>query len=1025
MTNRSTFLRVFRRIFLGAVLAVVGLPVLAQQAPALTPDTEIQEVVVTGSRIAAPNSVSTSPIQVITSKDIQLTGKNDISDILYQIPQNFNNAIGQDFSGRTSGLTTAGGLTTADLRGLGPNRTLVLVNGRRLGVGDANTAISSPAPDLDQIPAFLVERVDVVTGGASATYGSDAIAGVINFILKKDFQGIQFDGQVGEDWHNNNNTYVEGLNKAFGNNNVPTGSVRDGRNRNFDVIMGTNFADGAGNVTAYVGYLHSDPVTSGDRDFGACQLAINSALTAPHCSGSSNSNEFTPNPATSAASFGVVGNQLLPFPAAGQNPPAIYNSEPLIYIAREDDRYTAGAMGHLDLNDAAKPYVEFSFLNDQTHQQIAPSGLFKDSNPNDPISANYNINCDNPLLSAQEASVLCSPAQIAAAAAAPGTPCSFTTAPGGAAVLSPNCANARIGRRNIEGGGRNSDFEHTSYRAVLGTKGDFATAWNYDAYGSYYYTTLFNSNNDYLNFQSIDNALQVTGTLAAPRCISGGACVPYNIFGTGPITPAQINPLYLSGTAYGTVTERILHADVTGELGKYGIQLPTAKDGIGINLGWEHRADREVFQPDAAELGGQLSGFGGASAAINKGIEVTEEFAELRAPLVQDKPGVKDLVADVGIRRSDYSTSGVVNTYKYEVQFAPLEDIRFRSSFQRAIRAPSIVELYNPDNVGGLTFGNDPCAPPITASLAACEHTGVTPTQYANGTIPQAIASQLSQLTGGNTKLQPEVATSYSLGFNITPTALPSFTSSIDYYHIALKDSITTLPAAIIFQQCLSTGNPLYCSQIVRSPATGGLTGANVASGGYIVQTNVNIGEELVSGIDLQSNYKLQLDRFGSLLFSLAGTYELHNETTPTPSSPTYDCAGLFGFTCQTVNPKWRHNLRATWATPWDVELSALWRYLGKVSLDNNSNQPTLAGSSFGPGSYDFFNARIPAYSYLDLSASWNVLKQLELRVGINNVMDKDPPLVTSELTAGGDPNTYSTYDTLGRQIYAAFTAKF
>ncbi|HMD27107.1 MAG TPA: TonB-dependent receptor, partial [Steroidobacteraceae bacterium] len=993
MKNQSARLRILRCIVLGGMMAAGSLPAVSQQVALATTETaEIQEIVVTGSRIAAPNEVSTSPIDVITAKDILLTGKADISDILYQLPQNFNNSLGQDFSGRTSGLTTAGGLTTADLRGLGPNRTLVLINGRRLGVGDANTAIASPAPDLDQIPTFMVERIDVVTGGASATYGSDAIAGVVNFIMKKNFQGIQIDGQIGEDWHNNNNSFVQGLNTAFGST-PPTGSVKDGRNRNFDVIMGTNFADGAGNITGYLGYLESDPVTSGARDFGACQLAANSTLTGAVCSGSSNSNQWTPNPINASAQFGVVGNQLLPWPATGQNPPALFNSQPYIYIAREDQRYLGGVLGHLDLNDAAKPYLEFNFMNDKTTQFIAPSALFKDSNPNDPISGNYNINCDNPLLSSQEAAVLCSPAQIAAAAAAPGTPCSFTTPPGGNTVLSPNCTNVRIGRRNVEGEGRNTYFEHTNYRAVLGSTGDFLTAWSYDAYGSYYYSTLFTSNNNYLNFQNIDNALQVTGTLANPVCISGGSCVPYNIFGTGPITPQQLQYLYLSGTAYGTVTERILHADITGQLGKYGIKLPTANDGIAINVGWEDRRDTEDFQPDAAELGGQLSGFGGASAPIDQGIGVSEEFVELRAPLVQGRPFAKDLVVDAGIRRSDYSTSGVVNTYKIELQYAPLDDFRFRGSFQRAIRAPSIVELYNPPNVGAIGFSADPCAPPITASLAECAHTGVTPTQYANGTIPQLVGNQVSALTGGNTQLQPEVATSYTLGFNITPTSLPEFTASVDYYHINLKDEIGEYPASILLNQCLITGLPQYCSQIVRSPTTGGLTGATVAGGGYIVQTNVNIGSELVSGFDLQANYKLPLNSFGTLLFSLSGTYLLHNYTTPSPQSLTYDCSGLFGSTCETLNPKWRQNLRVTWSTPWEVEVSAFWRYLGKVSLDNNSYYPSLAYAEFG--AYNYFNAQIPAYNYLDLSVSWNVLKQVQLRAGINNLFDKNPPIVT------------------------------
>ncbi|MGC1520187.1 MAG: TonB-dependent receptor plug domain-containing protein, partial [Steroidobacteraceae bacterium] len=232
-------------------------------------ETVLEEVVVTGSRIASPNEVSTSPILAISSQSIKVSGKTDITDLINQLPQIFSNELGQDLGNTTSGLTTAGGVATADLRGLGPARTLVLIDGVRLGVGSPNTAIAEPAPDLDQIPVGLVERVEVVTGGASAAYGSDAIAGVVNFIMKKNFQGFEVDGQVGENDHNNHNTWVQGLADQFGATPA-TGSVQDGRNKNFDVIMGTNFAEGQGNVTAYLSYRHADPVYSSARDFGSC-----------------------------------------------------------------------------------------------------------------------------------------------------------------------------------------------------------------------------------------------------------------------------------------------------------------------------------------------------------------------------------------------------------------------------------------------------------------------------------------------------------------------------------------------------------------------------------------------------------------------------------------------------------------------------------------------------------------------------------------------------------------------------------
>jgi iron complex outermembrane receptor protein len=989
----------------------------------------LQEIIVTGSRIAAPNEVSTSPIQVVTSQSIQVSGKTDIGDLITQLPQIFNNGLGQDLGNGSSGLTTAGGVSTADLRGLGPNRTLVLVDGRRLGQGSPYTFIQQPAPDLDQIPAGLVERVEVVTGGASAAYGSDAIAGVVNFIMKKNFEGFQVDGQLGENWHNNGDTFVQGLVRQFGVT-PPTGTTQDGRTRAFDVLMGTNFADGKGNVTAFLSYRHQDPVAGSQRDYGSCQLnPTTDANGNPNgkgliCGGSANSNYFAPETGPNkGVAYSVLGNSFIPLGSAPTTPPASFNSQPYIYITREDDRYNAAFLAHDTVTDYFQPYAEFYFMDDRTHQQIAPTALFRDLNPLDPLTGNYNVNCNNPLLSAQQQGILCTPAQIAAANAAPNAGCTFTQTPAGP-VMSSNCVNVRIGRRNVEGGGRFSDYEHENYRPVFGFKGDFADAWSYDVYGQYYYTSFFNSNQKYENFQSIDNALQVTGTAAAPVCVSGPPCVPYNIFSAGGVAQNQINYLQVSGTGQGTSTLRTLHAEVTGKLGNYGIRSPLATEGIGVNLGFEHRNDHEYFQPDSAEQSGLLSGLGSSAAAIDNSVSVKEEFLELRAPLVQNQTGAKELLFDTGFRRSDYSTSGVTNTYKFEVQYAPIADYRLRLSYDKAIRAPSVVELFNPPTVGGFSFGNDPCAPPITFTLIQCERTGVTAAQYAAGSIPQGTGNQLSALTGGNQNLKPEQAETYTVGLNFAPRQVPHFTGSIDYYHIAVRDEVNTIPAAVILSSCANTGDPATCSQIVRSPSTGGLTGATIASGGYFIQTDINIGALLVSGIDLQLNYKWELPPgFGAVDFSMNGAYLQHMESTPVPGAHTYDCAGLFGFTCQTINPRWRHIFRTTWQTPWNVSASATWRYIGTVAQDNNSNDPTLHFASLGV--YDYFNAKIPAFNYLDLEATWNVNKIVQVRAGANNVLDKDPPVINNAIVAGGAANTYDAYDLFGRQLFVAFTAKF
>jgi outer membrane receptor protein involved in Fe transport len=308
-----------------------------------------------------------------------------------------------------------------------------------------------------------------------------------------------------------------------------------------------------------------------------------------------------------------------------------------------------------------------------------------------------------------------------------------------------------------------------------------------------------------------------------------------------------------------------------------------------------------------------------------------------------------------------------------------------------------------------------------------CARTGVTAAQYGNGgttnTIPQGTAGQLTQLQGGNPLLKPERGDTYTIGVTFQPEFLPDFTGSLDYYHIDIKDEVGALPADVILNNCLTQGDPIYCSQIVRQPLNGTLNGASVAGGGYIIQTSVNIGENVLSGVDLQAQYRFDLGALGKLRLMMNGAYLINSESTPIPGGGTYDCAGLFGKTCQTVNPTWRHNLRAAWDLPSDVTLSATWRYMDSVKLDNNDSNPLLNGASLGAPA--ILDAKIAAISYFDLAATWQYTEHLQLRAGINNLLDKDPPIVPSDIISGGAPNYYEFYDGLGRQVFAAFTMKF
>ena len=1017
--------------------AAISAPAIAQQAPvAAQPEAALQEIVVTGSRIPVPSNISaTSPTTIVSNQEIQLQGHTDITDVINALPQNII-GTNADYGNTSNPLTSTGGFTTVDLRGLGPSRTLVLVNGRRLGAGDPSTSNQNVAPDIDQIPAPLVERVDVVTGGASATYGSDAIAGVVNFILKKDFQGIQIDGQYGFSQHDQHNGYVQDLLShddpitGFTAVAPPTGSIRDGYKHDLSVLMGTNFADGNGNVTGYFVYHDQQPITAASRDFSDCQLISQSQFTGVSpftgvdCLGSSNSNKFTPTNSLVPGyktPYTVVGNSFLPWPQAGSSPPGIYDFNQFEYLQREDKRYNAGFLAHDDLNDHVKPYMEFGFMDDRTQAVVAPSGLFQASYPYT-ADNNYLVNCSNPLLSAQQQALICTPAQVAGDAANPGS--------------KGNSADLSIGRRNIEGGGRTSIYEHQNFRLVTGTKGDVIDGWTYDLYSSYYYVTTFQRNDAYLSYANVGNALQVTtGPNGAPVCISGGQCVPYNIFQTGGVTPAALSYLQTPGTAQGNNTEQIEHIDVTGDLSKYGIKSPIANDGLALNVGGEHRKDSVTFSPDAAELSGQLAGFSGALVPINEHYDINEAFGEIRIPIAHDMPAAYDLVADMGYRYSDYSTTGTTNTYKFELQYAPIQDARLRFSFDRAARAPNLIELFLAPSYGQQeVFGVDPCAGKPTATQAQCANTGVSAAQYAANSVPQCVSGQCGQVIEGNDQLRPEIAVTWSLGLTFTPVELPGFSASVDYFHIRLEDKIDNYPLSVIFNGCLLQDNPIYCSQITRNTVTGALTGASVGGGGYILQKDYNIGLAILSGFDLNMNYRHALPPgWGSLSAALVGSYLLHDSSTPYPGAQSYDCAGLFGTTCEngSVNPHWRHNLRLTWDTPWNVLLSAQWRFIGPTSFDNNSSNPSLAGNEeFNTTTspfYDQYNARIPGYSYLDLTAVWHALSNLELRAGVSNLLDKDPPLIPSfDITGNSGPaNSYPTYDYLGRQLFVAFTAKF
>ena len=962
---------------------------MALAAPAFAQDAAVQEVVVTGSRIPQANLTAVSPVTSVSSAEIKLEGTTRVEDLLNNLPQVFASQ-GSTVSNGSNGTATV------DLRGLGDNRTLVLIDGKRVVPGDPG----APAVDLNFIPAQLIDRVEVDTGGASAVYGSDAVSGVVNFIMKKNFTGVQLDAQYSFYQHDNDDGFLQGLNKAH-NFAYPSGGITDGYQTSVSAIMGVNAPDGKGNLTAYATYRSARAVLEADRDYTACTLAETGSTFA--CGGSSTASP--PRLFLVAGAPGATGTNGASYTTVGTGAGTTlrnyngatdaFNYGPYNYLQRPDTRYTAGAYGHYEISPKADVYTSLMFMDDDSTAQIAPGGIF--------YGTSFNVPCNNPYLTATEISTFCGGSTSAAT--------SFTLRPG---------------KRNVEGGGRQSDFRHTDYRLQVGVKGDLDKAWSYDGYVQYATDIEQQSTQNYFSTSRIQTAL------SPALCAATTGCVLYNLFqgGGSTVTPAQLAYIQVPGETGGSTIEQTANFTLTGKLGEYGIKSPWADDGVGVALGTEYRREFISEFADAEQEAGDLSGSGGAILPISGAFDVYELFAEARVPLVNNKPFAYAANIDLAYRFSDYSTAGVTDTYAVQGDYSPIRDIRFRGSFQRAVRSPNILELFSPQTVGLANYV-DPCGPAKTYTLAQCENTGITAAEYGSAGIVGSSANQNNTLGGGNPNLKPEVADTYSGGFVLEPQFLPGLNLSVDYFNIYVADVISAGAAtpAEALSECATTGSSFYCGLIHRdSSGSLGLTNA-----GYITGTAVNAGSLQTDGVDITIGYRFPLSRlgfgnFGSLSIDSTTTWldGLRTESIP-GSGEKYNCAGYYGESCGTPNPHWRSKTRVTWSTPWyGMQLSGQWRYFGDAHVDLLNGSPQLNGDLAANGAIP--DAKLPAQNYFDLTASIKIKDNYTFRVGVENIFDKQPPVVGADECPTGacNGNVYSqVYDSLGRYIFVGITATY
>ena len=977
-------------ILLGGVLvALIGIagygpPIMAQEQPPAEEATEPpadktfeEEIVVTGTLIPRPTLEALSPVATMGIEEITYSGVTRMEDLMTTLPQVFS-------SQNSTVANGASGTATIDLRYLGSDRTLVLLDGRRMAPGDPY----SYAPDLNFVPAALVKRVDILTGGASAVYGTDAVAGVVNFILDKDFEGFRGGVQYSFYQHDNDNALAQQINADAGFT-APDGNVTDGDGISANVAYGSKFADGKGHASLFLAYRNLDEVTKRSRDYLHC--SVGAFDDGPGCYGSSTSSRgrFIAYDANDnfIGDFEVGGNghEFVDFDT-------IFNYAPYNHIQRPDERWNGGAFINYQFNEHVEGYADITFMNDYTDAQIAPSGAFN----GDVVQ----LNCDNPMMSDQQRELLCGP---------------------GTGYGPTDYATVYALRRNVEGAGRSNALRHTTFRLSTGIRGDINDQWSYDLYGL---IAQNNQNEAYyndLNVTRINNALDVIGDPDDPstwQCRNGGGdgCVPWNIFQQGGVTQAALDYITTVLVRYGTTKTEVLNGTLRGDLEDYGWKFGSATEGIQIAVGAEYRTEFLEAVPDDNYATGNGAGQGGAQPPIEGSLSVAEGIFEALVPIIQDAPGARDLSMELGYRYSDYSTSGGTSTWKAQLAWAPTSSFKFRTGLNRAIRSANIGELYLP--VGTNLNGSiDPCAGAVpTATLEECMRTGVTAEQY--GTILENPAGQYNNLQGGNVNLEPETADTMTFGVVVTPEALPGFNFTVDYYDIEISEAIDQLDADDIVTTCLATGDPGLCA-LVHRDARGTLW---LLEDGYTITTYQNIGTTYGEGIDTTIGYMFGLGDAGFLSTDLIGSYTLSNRL----ANPIvdYECVGYFGFQCGQPVPEWSHRARVQWDTTFNTSLSLVWRYIGSTDNDDYSPEEELRNE----GNWAVWEANdvasVDAYNYFDLAGTYTFKGGIQFTVGINNILDEEPPFWPDHAD-DTTISTYSTYDPLGRYIFTSLRFDF
>jgi outer membrane receptor protein involved in Fe transport len=934
---------------------------------------------VTGTRIQRQDYEATSPVVTVDDALLQQAGTPQLDTVLNQLPQLVPSlSIGSNNPSSSGGA----GQALVDMRGLGVGRTLVLLDGTRLTPSHTNGQI-----DLNTIPASLIENIEVLTGGGGAVYGSDAIAGVVNVKLKKRFEGVQFDAQYGQT------------------------AESDGEQSGFDVTIGGNFNEDRGNMVLALSYDERQDILAGDRDFGQLSLApdlsafgsgtipegrydralanlpsqaaIDSVFAGYGVAAGSVLNNANLGFNSNGTLFDIAGSENYLGPQfVGFNPASFsYNYAPVNYVVLPLQRkqiFGSGTykMAELD-NSSVEAYARLMYTTYEAEQQLAATPMA--------ATTGLNIPVNNPNIPADMATLLASRPD-------PTAPFAFrvrTTAVG-----------ERVGTPNYD-----------VMQGLLGFRGDFAVGernFNWDVYGSWGRTETTER-------QTGNVSLSRTQGLVDGISLPGCDAATFNPFGLGNMSQACADAIAIAATNITQIEQENVLGVVSGDL----FEMPAGPFQFAV--GASYAKNTGEFKPDEFLASGDVVGFN-AQPPQSGSIDVTEGFLEVAVPLLKDLPLMYRLDLEAGYRVSEYNLAGSVDTYKAALNWQPIQSVKLRGSYNRAVRAPSIEDLFLPpqENFPGYL---DPCnfdsaeraGPDAAAVEALCVAQGIPV-----GALPifDQPNGQVRAIQGGNQELDPESADTYTFGV----VWQPEFTNvglrmSVDYWKYELEDTIGTVQATSSIARCFNDvgANPGYdpanqwCSLWFRLPS-GEITD--------VQETQQNLGQLRADGIDFQIDYTMPLgERFGRLNANLLVTKLNTWESQEDEVSPFGQFQGNITIDVGESFPEWKAVLNLGWdlgkfGFNWQA------RYIDGMTVVNDDATGSDVTLSLIPTT--------PAIDYHRFTGRWSPTETIDLMLGVDNVFDESPPLYADDTQAGQQANTEpSTFDIYGRRYFANATFKF